>query len=943
MKQIRLCLTVILVFCGLCGRVEGRTLESTVPHATNGVLDLRHWDFKKNGPIKLDGEWEFYWKTFLVSDAPKAENSTPSLIHVPGYWNDLKIMDDKLGRVGYGTYRLTVLMPPQSDPMALQLFTIGTAFSLFVNGEKTTSAGTIGKSESSSQPEYKPQICMVKTTHCRELIICIEVANYHQPYGGIWEPITLGFATDVWGLQEKRQFFEFLIFGAIFFMGIYHLSLYALKPKDLSPFYFSMACFVVSLRILCLDERYFLTLFPHVPWLVFHKIEFLTCSLTIATFFPFFRTIFWEEFNKKCNVIIVTIALIYSGIIIVTPPMWYVSFLLPFEIMIIVFCVYTLYVIALAIKNKRVGSIAFFLGCVVVFSSVINDILYQNQIIQSVYLAPFALFIMLLSQAFVISIRFSRAFESIEILEGKYRSIFENAIEGIYQQTLKGEFINANPSLAKILGYKDLAELKNSIHDVLDDIVVNPETRDEIKNRLNINGELLDYEVLIYKKDRQKIWVLANVKIIHDTETGSKHFEGMIIDITDRKLSEEAIKKAKDAAEASNNAKSQFIANMSHELRTPLNGVIGMTDLIMGTPLDKDQKDYIQIIHSSSSLLLTIVNDILDISKMESGQLYIEQLSFNLNEVMRDVHSILYKRASEKHIEFTYHIDQDIPLAVMGDSVRLTQILLNIAGNAIKFTETGSVTINLALENKQNECETVHFTIRDSGIGIDENNMDQLFKYFSQTDVSMSRKYGGTGLGLAISKNLVELMGGKIGVRSVLGVGSEFWFTLPFARQNKNKHEIPIHDEQPVAQSFTETPKESCRILIVEDNAVNRKLAETLLKKLGYTSDSVTDGSEAIAVLREKTYDLILMDIQMPIMDGFETTRFIRDPASDVKIHDVPIVAMTAHAMKGDMDKCFEAGMDAYMTKPIKPKNLEETISQQLRLKEEPVGCRKKS
>ncbi len=402
---------------------------------------------------------------------------------------------------------------------------------------------------------------------------------------------------------------------------------------------------------------------------------------------------------------------------------------------------------------------------------------------------------------------------------------------------------------------------------------------------------------------------------------GTDKILSIVRDRTERKRAAEELALVRDDALAAARAKSAFLATMSHEVRTPLNGVLGMVGLMLDSELTETQRDQLETIHRSSDTLLGIVNDALDFSRVEAGRLTLEMLDFDLRAIVSDTIALLAERARTKGLELDAEVQATLPQTVVGDPGRLRQVLVNLVGNAVKFTDRGRVVVRVTSAQESDTAVALRVAVEDTGIGIAPDDRARIFEPFTQLDSSSPRRQGGSGLGLAISRQLIELMQGTIGVDSVPGQGSTFWFTVRLERQPAAIHSAPrtAGDRQPLAQARPTPTQEPAHVLVAEDSPVSRKVAVAILERLGYRVDAVTNGVEVVQALEDLPYDLVLMDCEMPEMDGLEATRRIRqrDPAKRT-----PIIALTAHAFPEDRERCLEAGMDDYLSKPVRPQDL---------------------
>jgi PAS domain S-box-containing protein len=503
--------------------------------------------------------------------------------------------------------------------------------------------------------------------------------------------------------------------------------------------------------------------------------------------------------------------------------------------------------------------------------------------------------------------------------EERFRTISASAQDSIIVMDNDGRVTFWNRAAAKVFGYTEAEALGKHLHGML----APPSYADQYTRALATfkhtgRGPAVGttLELTAVRKDGTQFPVELSISAVQ--LSGQWQAVGIARDITERKRFETQLREAKEAAEAASRTKSEFVANMSHEIRTPMNGIIGMTELALGTTLSAEQREYLDMVKSSADSLLKVINDVLDFSKIEAGKLDLEAADFSLSHVCSDTVKALQLRAKQKGLVLQCARAPNVPEMLVGDPARFRQIIFNLVGNAIKFTEHGGVTLRLERETTTADTVGLHVTVADTGIGIAPEQQQRIFEAFEQADSSTTRRYGGTGLGLPIAAKLLELMGGRLWVESTLGVGSTFHFTVQLGRST-----APVAAPPGPAARLTRpgSRRRSLHVLLAEDNVVNQRLAVRVLEKHGHTAVVAATGKEALAALERERFDVVLMDVQMPEMDGFEATAAIREQEK-TSGHHIPIVAMTAHALKGDEERCLQAGMDGYAAKPIQPRTL---------------------
>lgn len=889
-----------------------------------GVLDLSNWN-PDMGSIDMKGEWAFYWKQLIKPGNFKSTNQF-EYTQFPHLWQDFADESNDYGSFGYATYKLKVIFPETEEILAFQLHDFYSAYEFYFNGELIASNGRVGKSKEESKPHWLPQtIPFVVMQDTNEVVILI--SNYHHSKGGLLISPILGKAQHLISEREKLIGIDLLLTGALIMGGLFFMGLYIFGRHNKAVLYFSLFCLVYSYRIIGTGEYFLHSMFPDLNWQLTVRLEYITLFLSPFFFMLFIQSVYPNEVKKWAANILKAFSLILTFMALFFSSGLFTYLILPFFVVLIMYIMYGTWVFGLAAYRNREGSLYAVISIVIVFTVFVFQILnYLGYLPHYPYLYFIGYVLFFFFQSLILSYRFAYYF-----------------------------------------------------------------------------------------------------------------------------------KQAKIKAEQGAQVKAEFLATMSHEIRTPMNGVIGMTDLLKRTKLTKEQSDFVETIKISGENLLTVINDILDYSKIEQGKLELEMQSFKLIDAIEEVLALMSNTANKKNLELMLTFDDDVPRVINSDVHRLKQILVNLINNAIKFTIEGEILLHIAVKQRNNDKVVLEFSVKDTGIGIPKDKLASLFQSFSQVDASIARRFEGTGLGLAISKQLVTLLGGEIDVKSEVDEGSVFFFTIQaievkadrnmtfnidkteflgkkaivlddnetnlkiiskqlqywgfevdiykkvdnaISRLEVSKYDLAIIDMQmpdstgidviksirkldiqtdlpiiilsSIHSEFTEEERklfssyllkparerklckavfkamgkeiddktgltfetsapqetyEDLKVLIAEDNLINQKVTLNQLKSIGIVAKVANNGLEAVAACKENHYDIVLMDIQMPEMDGLEATRSIIEYYDKNGQQPPLIFAMTANVLGESEAQCIHAGMKDFISKPVNFEELQKIFA----------------
>jgi len=805
------------------------------PVAVNGVLDLESIDFNQHQPVKLDGQWEFYWQQ-LLTPADFTTGKKPREQHyanVPGQWNGEVIDGERIVGDGYATYRLRVRTGKGQPLLAIKAIDMRTAYRMFVNGKEVAGNGKVGTSLQEMRPQYLPQVINLDTDS-NTLDILLQVSNFHHRLGGFWHSIILGKQDTMQQMRINNLNFEFFHFGGLLIMGLYHLGLFIIRRKDLSALYLGLFCLIIAIRPMITGEYFLIQHFPDFNWEMMLKFEYLSLYMGVFFFSTFLYSVFPGEFSKPFLRVTQVISAVMSAMVMVTPARLYSHTVQAFEIFTLLVSVYAVYIVIRAIINRRDGALFFLAGIIILLITVTNEILYDNMIVDTGNYFALGLLLFILAQAFLLSVRYSRAFTSVENLS---------------------------------------MEL-------------------DLKNR-----ELMDIDRL----------------------------------------------------------KDDFLANVSHELRTPLNGIIGIAESVhdgaAGKMTEMARHNLSMIVHSGMRLS-NLVNDLLDFSKLKHSDIALKLQPLDMKSVVDLVFDLSRNLLGNKELSLVNLIPGDAP-RVLADENRIQQVLLNLVDNAVKFTDRGEI---LFLACPEEDCLAIY--VADTGIGIDQENIERVFEPFEQADGSISRMYGGTGIGLSISRQLITLHGGTITAESEPGHGTTIRLTLPLYERVASApveivQKIRIEDDGfPPPQDTTdadndlidmeditpgilgkekEIPSHPSVIMIVDDDPVNLQVLENHLILEDYSVAKFTSGIEALkAIDSGLAPDLMLLDVMMPRISGYDVARSIRKKYS---LFELPIILITAKNATVDIITGFDSGANDYISKPFSKGELLARVHTMLSLK----------
>ncbi|MFA7429385.1 MAG: ATP-binding protein, partial [Rhodospirillaceae bacterium] len=855
---------VVLVLLGGAPRAA----DAAPLSAVDGIVDARDWHFPE--PLPLNGAWRFAWKHLV----PPAEASLlldeGMLMPLPHMWND-GVGDAPTPGFGFASYGLRVLLPRYSSGLALRVPEINSAFRMYINGELVLSQGQVGVTVALEVPRFQAGVVLLPPAE--RLDILLHVSNFTHFEGGLGRAIMLGRAAPMVAERDRKVATDLLLAGAASMIGLYVFILW-LQRRNTEFLLFVGVTACIVWRVVAVGRLPFIA-WPELPGMFLLRVEYAAAALFLGLYPMFVERLFPGEMWKPLNRLLMAISGLVFLLSLFAPGHVFTQFRPFVAYSILATMIYVAGAAGLAVARHRPGA-AWLIGSLLVLTAgVANDVLHFQRLINTTDMTALAFAAFMLGHAMVLGQRMNDAFTSVETLsrhlrdlnrgleervaevtrglrDGRNRlhAILTNVPDGIVTVDESGLVESFSPAAERLFGRTESEVVGQPVG-----ILFSPASATDVLARLFSGGVAEGGEMEADARRHGGRSFPAGLSLSNAMLNGRPAGVIAVRDITQRRHAEAALARAKEQAEDAANARAEYLATMSHEIRTPLNGMLGMVELLRGTQLDSTQRDFVETINYSGGALLTILDDVLDASRIEAGRLSLESTVFNLPRLVRSVTDLMTPRASTKGLRVHLTVGDDVPEQVVGDPMRLRQVLLNLVSNAVKFTEEGEVAVAVSLASHSGNAGDFRFTIRDTGIGIAESMRGVLFSRFAQADASTARQYGGSGLGLFICQRIIALMGGTIDVHSAPGAGTTFTVAVPLGIERRHEaraRDDVDHDVPPLS------------VLLVEDVEVNQRVAMAFLRGEGHSVMVASTGLEAARILREADpFDLVLMDIRL--------------------------------------------------------------------------------
>ncbi len=897
--------------------------DAEPPTVVDGVIDARDWHFPE--PLPLNGAWRMAWKDLVPPSRAAALLDGGALLPMPHMWNDT-VGEAPTPGFGFASYGLRILLPRYSSGLGLRVPEVNSAFRIYINGELVLARGQVGVTADLEVPRY--QASVVPLPPGDRIDVLIHLSNFNHFEGGLGRPLTLGRIGPMQAERDRKVASDLLLAGAASMIGLYVFILW-LQRRNAEYLLFAAVTFCVVLRVVAVGRLPFIA-WPDMSSMVLLRAEYIGAFLFLGLYPAFVARLFPAEMWKPLNRLLMAVSAVVFPLALFVPGHIFTQIRPLMAYGILATMLYVAGAAGLAVARRRPGA-GWLIGSLLVLTAgVTNDVLHFQRIINTTDLTALAFALFMLGHAMVLGQRMNDAFNAVETLsrhlsdlnrgleervtevtrglrEGRDRlhAILTNVPDGVVTVDDGGRVESFSPAAERLFG-RTAAEVVGQPVGVLFDGASAARVLARLFEEAPAGGSGDEMEADARRHGGRSF--PAALSLSRASLNGRRAGVITVRDVTQRRQAEAALAKAKEDAEDAANARAEYLATMSHEIRTPLNGMLGMVELLRGTRLDLEQRDYVETINYSGGALLTILDDVLDASRIDAGRLSLESTVFNLPRLVRSVTDLMTPRASAKGVRVLLETAPGVPTQVVGDPMRLRQVLLNLVGNAVKFTERGEVALIVDVETATQTAGRFRFTIRDTGIGIAESARAALFSRFAQADASVARRFGGSGLGLFICQRIVTLMSGTIDVYSRPGAGTTFTVLVPLGIERRHGQ------RQPKDENYAVPP---LRVLLVEDVEVNQRVATAFLRTQGHTVTVAGTGCQAEALLRdEDPFDLVLMDIRLPDIDGTEVTARLRAMADPVRA-ETPVLALTANVFPEDVDRYLKAGMNGVVAKPI--------------------------